>query len=68
LGDMVVPISLDKGKTWSPRLIIFDHQERKGSVQYAYNNAVLFRPSGQDVIWLFAMHAPMNYRDSENAE
>jgi hypothetical protein len=25
--------------------MIFDHRERKGSVQYAYNNAVLFRPA-----------------------
>ena len=68
MGDMVASISLDKGKTWSPRIMIFDHQERNGSVQYAYNNAVLFRPPGQDVIWLYAMRAPMHYRDSENAD
>ncbi|MBT5813587.1 MAG: exo-alpha-sialidase [Opitutales bacterium] len=68
MGDMVASISLDKGKTWSPRVMIFDHQERNGSVQYAYNNAVLFRPPDQDVIWLYAMRAPMHYRDSENAD
>ena len=48
--------------------MVFDHQMRNGSVQYAYNNSVLFRPPGQDVIWLFVMRAPMHYRDSENAD
>ena len=28
----------------------------------------MFRPPGQDVIWLFCMRAPMHYRDSENAD
>jgi hypothetical protein len=29
---------------------------------------VLFRPSGQEVIWLFAMRCPMHYNNSEDSE
>ena len=68
MGDIVCSISRDGGKTWSPRTIVFDHRLRNGTVQYAYNNSVLFRPPGQDVIWLFCMRSPMHYRDSENAD
>lgn len=68
MGDIVCSISRDSGKTWSKRSVVFDHQVRNGTVQYAYNNSVLFRPPGQDVIWLFCMRAPMHYRDSENAD
>ena len=68
MGDIVCSISLDKGKTWSPRIMVFDHRQRNGSIQYAYNNSILFRPEGQDIIWLFCMRAPMHYRDSENAD
>lgn len=67
MGDIVCSISRDGGKTWSPRTMVFDHRLRNGTVQYAYNNSVLFRPPGQDVIWLFCMRAPLHYRDSENA-
>ena len=68
MGDIVCSLSLDQGKSWSPRIMVFDHGQRNGPVQYAYNNSVLFRPPGQDVIWLFAMRAPLHYRDSENAD
>ena len=68
MGDIVCALSRDRGETWSPRIIVFDHRQRNGTVQYAYNNSVLFRPPGQDVIWLFVMRVPMHYRDSENAE
>lgn len=68
MGDIVCSISLDKGKTWSPRISVFDHRQRNGSIQYAYNNSIMFRPEGQDIIWLFCMRAPMHYRDSENAD
>lgn len=67
MGDIVCSISTDGGKSWSPRTMVFDHRIRNGSVQYAYNNSVLFRPPGQDVIWLYCMRAPIHYRDSENA-
>ncbi len=68
MGDIVCSISRDAGKTWGHRIMVFDHRVRNGTVQYAYNNAVLFRPPNQDVIWLFCMRAPMHYRDSENAD
>ncbi len=68
MGDIVCSISRDAGKTWGHRTMVFDHRMRNGTVQYAYNNAILFRPPGQDVIWMFAMRAPMYYRDSENAD
>jgi hypothetical protein len=68
MGDVVCSISRDSGKTWGHRVMVFDHRLRNGTVQYAYNNAVLYRPPGQDVIWVFAMRAPMHYRDSENAD
>ncbi|MCA9066943.1 MAG: exo-alpha-sialidase, partial [Planctomycetaceae bacterium] len=68
MGDIVCSVSKDGGKTWLPRTMVFDHRLRNGTVQYAYNNAVLFRPPGQDIIWLFCMRAPLQYRDSENAE
>ncbi len=68
MGDIVCSITRDAGKTWSPRIMVFDHRQRNGTVQYAYNNAILFRPPGQDVIWLFVMRVPMHYRDSENAD
>ncbi|MCA9175560.1 MAG: exo-alpha-sialidase [Planctomycetales bacterium] len=68
MGDIVCSISRDAGRSWGQRVMVFDHRQRNGTVQYAYNNAVLYRPPGQDVIWLFAMRAPMHYRDSENAD
>lgn len=68
MGDIVVSLSKDRGKTWSPRIMVFDHRVRNGTVQYAYNNSVLFRPPGQDIVWLFCMRAPLHYRDSENAD
>lgn len=68
MGDIVSSISRDGGQTWTPRSMVFDHRHRNGTVQYAYNNSVLFRPPGQDVIWLFAMRVPLHYRNSENAE
>lgn len=68
MGDIVCSLSHDGGRTWSERITVFDHRVRNGSVQYAYNNSVLFRPPDQDVVWLFVMRAPMHYRDSENAD
>jgi hypothetical protein len=68
MGDIVCSISRDGGKTWEPRTTVFDHRQRNGSVQYAYNNSVLFRPAGQDILWLFVMRAPLHYRNSENAD
>lgn len=68
MGDIVCSISRDGGKTWSKRKMVFDHRQRNGTVQYAYNNSVLFRPKGSDVLWLFCMRVPLHVRDSENAQ
>ena len=40
MGDLVCSISKDRGKTWSPPIMIFDHRVPNGSVRYAYNNSV----------------------------
>lgn len=68
MGDVVCSISKDKGKTWSPSIMIFNHRVPNGTVQYAYNNSVLFRPQGQDILWCFAMRCPQDYRDSEDSQ
>ena len=68
MGDIVCSVTTDAGKTWEPRTLVFDHRLRNGTVQYAYNNSVVFRPEGSDVIWLFVMRAPLHYRNSENAD
>ena len=67
MGDVVCSITKDKGKSWSPPIMIFNHRVPNGTVRYAYNNSVLFRASSQDIIWCFAMRAPAHFRDSEDA-
>ena len=67
MGDLVCSISKDRGKTWSPPIMIFDHRIPNGSVRYAYNNSVLFLPPEQNILWCFAMRTPMHFRDSEDA-
>jgi hypothetical protein len=67
MGDLVCSISKDRGTTWSPPIMIFDHRIPNGSVRYAFNNSVLFRPPGHDILWCFAMRTPMHFRDSEDA-
>lgn len=68
MGDIVCSVSRDGGKTWGARIPVFDHSVRNGSVQYAYNNSVLYRDPGSDIVWLFAMRVPLSYRNSENAQ
>ncbi|SVA62154.1 uncharacterized protein METZ01_LOCUS115008, partial [marine metagenome] len=63
MGDVVCSITKDKGKSWSPPIMIFNHRVPNGTVRYAYNNSVLFRSSSQDIIWCFAMRAPAHFRD-----
>lgn len=67
MGDMFVSISTNDGDTWGEPVLVFDHNQRHGALQFAYANPVLFKPPGQDVLWLFAMRCPMNYADSEDA-
>ncbi len=68
MGDIVCSISQDSGKTWGPRITIFDHRIRNGSTQYAYANPVLFRVPSQNVIWIYCMRVPVGFRNSENSK
>jgi len=68
MGDIVACISTDDGDTWGEPVTIFNHRERQGTVQFAYANAILYHPPGQDVLWAFAMRCPMNYRHSEDSQ
>ena len=68
MGDMFASVSTDDGETWGEPSLIFDHNQRFGSMQFAYANPVLYKPPGQDVIWCFAMRCPMNYQHSEDSQ
>lgn len=67
MGDILASVSTNDGETWSEPAFVFDHHQRQGMQQYAYANAVLYRPPGQDVLWCFAIRCPMNYQHSEDA-
>jgi hypothetical protein len=67
MGDVICARSTDQGKTWSAPVTVFDSGLPDGSEQYAYGNAVLFHPSGQNVVWCFTMRSPLYYPDSEDA-
>ena len=68
MGDIVCSITKDGGKTWTPAIYIFNHRLPNGTQKFAYNNAVLFKPKGQNVIWCFAMRCPQNYPNSEDSK
>lgn len=68
MGDILCSVSFDAGDTWSASTRIFDHRAAVGSIRFAYANPVLYRPSGQDLIWCFAMRCPSHYRDSEDGK
>ncbi|GEP44528.1 hypothetical protein BGE01nite_38190 [Brevifollis gellanilyticus] len=68
MGDIYASVSTNDGDTWSYPVCVFDHNQRFGAMQFAYANAILFHPPGQDVVWCFAMRCPMNYRHSEDAQ
>lgn len=68
MGDIMASVSTDDGDTWGDPVPIFDHRVRQGTIQFAYANAILFKPPGQDVLWAFAMRCPMNYRHSEDSQ
>jgi len=68
MGDIVASVSTNDGDTWSYPVKIFDHQQRHGTLQFAYANAILYKNPDQDVMWAFAMRCPMNYRHSEDAQ
>ncbi len=68
MGDILASVSTDDGDTWSDPVFIFDHNQRHGALQFAYANAILYKPPGQDVLWAFGMRCPLNYRNSEDAQ
>ena len=68
MGDIYASVSTNDGDTWSDPVYIFNHHDRQGTIQFAYANAILFKPPGQDVLWAYAMRCPMNYRHSEDSQ
>lgn len=68
MGDILASVSTDDGDTWSDPVPVFNHRERQGAIQFAYANAILYHPPGQDVIWCYGMRCPMNYRHSEDSQ
>jgi len=67
MGDVVCCRSTDGGATWSEPTVIFDSRVPVGPLRFAYANAVLFRPTGQNSVWCFAMRCPLFYVDSEDS-
>ena len=67
MGSIDAVVSTNDGDTWSIPSVIFDHEQRHGALQFAYCNAVLYHPPGQEVLWCFAMRCPLNYHDSEDS-
>lgn len=68
MGDIMASLSRDDGDTWQEPVAVFDHRIRQGAIQFAYANPVLFRATGQNVIWCFAMRCPIGYRNSEESQ
>ena len=68
MGDIVAAVSTNDGDTWGTPVTIFDHNLRQGAIQFSYNNSILFKPRGQDVLWCFGMRCPMNHKNSEDAQ
>jgi hypothetical protein len=68
MGDIYASISTNDGDTWSEPALVFDHHQRYGAMQFAYANAVLYKPPGEDVMWCYAMRCPMNYQHSEDSQ
>lgn len=68
MGDILASVSTNDGDTWGEPVTVFDHRQRHGNLQFAYANAVLYHPPGQNVIWCFAIRCPMNYPHSEDSQ
>ena len=67
MGSIDAIVSSNDGDSWSIPSTIFDHEQRHGALQFAYCNAVLYRPPGQGVLWCFAMRCPLDSTDSEDS-
>lgn len=68
MGDIWASASTNDGESWSEPALVFDHTQRQGTLQFAYANAILYHPPGQNVLWCFAMRCPMNYAHSEDSQ
>ncbi len=68
MGDILATISTNYGDTWEEPVMVFDHRQRQGMVQFAYANPVLYRAPGQEVIWCFAMRCPIAQKNSEESK
>lgn len=68
MGDIMACVSTDGGAAWSDPVPVFDHALPLGPLRVAYANPVLFKPTGQPILWCFAMRCPLIYRDSENSQ
>lgn len=67
MGDIVVSVSKDDGKSWAGNVTVFDHTIRNGVIQFAYANPVLYKDPEQDIIWCFAMRNLLSQRNSEES-
>ena len=67
MGDIYASVSVDDGDHWTDPAQVFDHNQRSGTMQFAYANPVLYKPPGEDVIFCYAIRCPMNYSHSEDA-
>ena len=67
MGDIFVTISKNDGDTWEEPVPVFDHTVRKGGIQFAYANPVLFRAPDQNVVWCYAMRCSLAQRNSEES-
>ncbi len=67
MGSIDAIVSSNDGDSWSIPSTIFDHEQRHGALQFAYCNAVLYRPPGQGVLWCFSMRCPLDFTDSEDS-
>jgi hypothetical protein len=68
MGDIWASASTNDGESWSEPSLVFDHNQRHGTLQFGYANAILYHPPGQNVLWCFAMRCPMNYAHSEDSQ
>ena len=68
MGDILVSLSRDDGDSWMEPVVVFDHRQRQGAIQYAYANPVLYRAPNQAVIWCFAMRCPIVQKNSEESQ
>jgi len=68
MGDIYASVSKDDGDKWSEPAFVFNHNERHGTLQFAYANPVIYKPPGQDVLWCFAIRCPMSYAHSEDSQ